>query len=430
MPTASTVPDAPSIASRTSRDRADDGVEHAGLVDPARRARRAMVDVQSRVDRAGQELRATEVDPDHAAGRHDRPPYRAHAAPTDPEGPPEYRVYRSRKAWLPRRGGDDRDELAQLRGERRPQRAKAPRKGVSTGRVVRWVLTAVLAWVLLASLVFLVSAQIQQGSIGDEANERLGGAGYPAWSPNNVLVLGSDQRTADTREPGASTTSGRADSIMLMRVGGGANSRLSIARDTVVDIPGHGRGKINSAFAYGGTALAIETVEQYTGVDVNHVVVVSFEDFPQLIDAMGGITYRGGCVVSRINGGFRNGGYTLRLRAGQDAHRRQAGAGARAHAQERVQQARGRPHPRAPPAEGHQRDEAPAAVAVRVRAPAADRLGRAEVAALGHERADAARAVRRARRCPAAPRPRCSAPSRARCPTTSGGRRSRASSQG
>jgi LCP family protein required for cell wall assembly len=104
---------------------------------------------------------------------------------------------------------------------------------------------------------------------------------------------------------------------MLMRVGGGANSRMSIARDTIADIPGHGRGKINAAFAYGGAALAIKTVEQYTGVDVNHVVVVSFADFPNLIDAMGGITYKGGCVVSYINGGFRNGGYTLRLKAGK-----------------------------------------------------------------------------------------------------------------
>jgi len=102
-----------------------------------------------------------------------------------------------------------------------------------------------------------------------------------------------------------------------MRVGGGANSRLSIARDTVVDIPGAGRNKINAAFAIGGTELAIRTVEAYTGVDVNHVVLVDFESFPGLIDAMGGITYRGGCVVSLINGGFRNGGYTLRLKAGK-----------------------------------------------------------------------------------------------------------------
>jgi LCP family protein required for cell wall assembly len=235
---------------------------------------------------------------------------------TDPEPPPEkpkYRVYRSRKPLLP---GRERDELAQLRsgGARAPARTRKP---LSWGRVVRWLALAVAGWIALSILVFLVSAQIQQGKIGGAANGVLGGAGYPLWSANNVLVLGSDQRTAGTREPGAQTGVGRSDSIMLMRVGGGANSRLSIARDTVVDIPGAGRQKINAAFAIGGTALAVRTVEAYTGVDVNHVVVVSFENFPALIDAMGGITYQGGCVVSKINGGFRNGGYTLRLPAGR-----------------------------------------------------------------------------------------------------------------
>ena len=125
-------------------------------------------------------------------------------------------------------------------------------------------------------------------------------------------------RTSGNAEPGAQTTgNGRSDSILLMRVGGGANSRLSIARDTIVDIPGAGRQKINAAYAIGGTALAVQTIEAYTGIDINHVMIVSFEDFPALIDAMGGITYKGGCVVSRINGGFTNGGYTLRLQAGK-----------------------------------------------------------------------------------------------------------------
>jgi LCP family protein required for cell wall assembly len=102
-----------------------------------------------------------------------------------------------------------------------------------------------------------------------------------------------------------------------MRVGGGANATLSIPRDTVVDIPGHGRNKINAAYALGGPSLAIKTVEQYLGIDVNHLVEVNFENFPQLIDALGGVTYKGGCVVSRINGGTRNGGYTLRLKKGE-----------------------------------------------------------------------------------------------------------------
>ncbi len=260
----------------------------------------------------------------------------------EPEGEPEYRVYRSRKPLIRKRGGDDRDELARLRAgtdrARDPDRSAQPgadpdrkrgrgliphapaaprRRRFTRGRVIRWVLLAVLGWIALSVLVFLVSAQIQQGKVSD-ANHLLGAAGYPLTSANNILVLGSDVRTSGTAEPGAQTTgNGRSDSILLMRIGGGANRRMSIARDTIVDIPGAGRQKINAAYSIGGTALAVQTIEQYTGIDINHVMIVSFEDFPALIDAMGGITYRGGCVVSRINGGFRNGGYTLRLPAGK-----------------------------------------------------------------------------------------------------------------
>jgi LCP family protein required for cell wall assembly len=103
---------------------------------------------------------------------------------------------------------------------------------------------------------------------------------------------------------------------MLMRIGGGHDARLSIPRDTVLEIPGHGLQKINAAYAFGGPALSISVIKRYLGIPINHVVEVNFEDFPQLIDAMGGVDYTGGCVVSRIDGGFRNGGYTLRLPKG------------------------------------------------------------------------------------------------------------------
>src|SRR5204863_5752967 len=127
-----------------------------------------------------------------------------------------------------------------------------------------------------------------------------------------------DARVKGKAEPGAQTIgqTSRSDSIMLLRIGGGANSQLSVLRDTVVDIPGHGRNKINAAYAFGGPSLAIKTVESYLGIDINHLVEVNFDNFPQLIDSLGGITYKGGCVVSNINGGTRNGGYTLRLKAG------------------------------------------------------------------------------------------------------------------
>ena len=170
----------------------------------------------------------------------------------------------------------------------------------------------------MSLVVFLVSAQIQSSKISDAADAKLSGGGYPLTSPNTILVLGSDARTKDTAEPGAQTIGepSRSDSILLLRVGGGANAQLSVLRDTVVDIPGHGRAKVNAAYALGGPALAIDTVESYLGVDVNHLVEVNFENFPELIDALGGISYTGNCVISKINGGSRNGGYTLRLKAG------------------------------------------------------------------------------------------------------------------
>ncbi len=236
-----------------------------------------------------------------------------------PEPPPEYTKYRSGPRLFGRRGGDDlRPAREGQPGEPSPRRRwRRP----SARRVIGLLALGLLSWVVLSGVLFLVSAQIEQGKVSDEADALLGGAGYPLTSPNTILVLGSDQRGEGTAEPGASTTApGRSDSILLLRIGGGSNSRLSIARDTVADIPGHGRTKINAAYALGGAALAIRTVEGFTGVDVNHLIEVSFDEFPGLIDAMGGITYRGGCVVSRVNGGYANGGVTVRIRAGVPKH--------------------------------------------------------------------------------------------------------------
>jgi LCP family protein required for cell wall assembly len=231
------------------------------------------------------------------------------------DGDKPYTKYRARPSLLGR--GRGRDDGALLRPPG-PPAAPAPARRrlpglrrVGPGRLVGALLLAVVAWLVLSLVVFLVSAAIHQDDVGGN----LDAGGYPLTSPTNVLVLGSDRRSAGTREPGSGGPS-RADSILLLRVGGGASSRLSIPRDTVVDIPGRGRDKINAAYALGGTELAVETVRSYLGVEVNHVVEVNFENFPGLVDAMGGIDYTGGCVVSRINGGFRNGGYTLRLRPG------------------------------------------------------------------------------------------------------------------
>ncbi|HEV2769362.1 MAG TPA: LCP family protein [Solirubrobacteraceae bacterium] len=226
--------------------------------------------------------------------------------------PPEYKVYRSRRGLLSRRGSSD-----EVPGRaRRPRRAGGWRTGV--GRAVRWLVIAVAAWLALSLLIFLVSAQIESLSVDREVGDALGAGAFPPFKATNVLVLGSDQRSAENAEPGSRTTGpSNSDTIMLMRMGGGANARLSIARDTLVQIPGRGTQKINAAFLIGGPSLAVQTVETYTGVEIDHVILASFDDFPQLIDAMGGLTYRGGCVIGRVNGGNANGGVTVRVRAGK-----------------------------------------------------------------------------------------------------------------
>jgi LCP family protein required for cell wall assembly len=84
----------------------------------------------------------------------------------------------------------------------------------------------------------------------------------------------------------------------------------------VVEIPGHGLQKINAAHAFGGPRESIEVIKHFLGVSINHVVEVNFENFPALVDAMGGVTYTGGCIHSEISGGAQNGGYTLKLPAG------------------------------------------------------------------------------------------------------------------
>ncbi len=231
--------------------------------------------------------------------------------------PPAYTKYRARPRLLDR-GGDALGRLRRDGGRSPLGEPGRRRKPLTWRRALKWLLVGVAMWIALSLVAFLISAQIQRTKVDDAARSALAGGGTPPFTPTTVLFLGSDQRTAGTREPGASTSGpSRSDSILLMRIGGGHNTRLSIPRDTVVDIPGHGRSKINAAYAFGGAALSVQTIERYLGIDVDHLVEVSFANFPQLIDAMGGVTYDGGCVVSKINGGFKNGGFTLRLKAGK-----------------------------------------------------------------------------------------------------------------
>lgn len=64
---------------------------------------------------------------------------------------------------------------------------------------------------------------------------------------------------------------------------------FSILRDTYVDIPGHGKGRLNSAFAYGGTNLTRQTVSELLDIPIHKYVYTDFVGFIALVDALGGV---------------------------------------------------------------------------------------------------------------------------------------------
>ena len=224
-----------------------------------------------------------------------------------PQGPPpQYRTYRSRKRLrdriLPDTGLPGRRREKEERG---PRPVGPPRSRAKTvKRVVVGILALVTGWILLSVVLFFISAGTQDG-VGQKTERALSNRGS-ILTGSTILVLGSDARPAGSKEPGAGGPS-RSDSILLLNVGVGSVRRLSIPRDAQAEIPGHGVGKINSAYALGGAPLAIETIENYLGNDlkINHLIEVNFENFPEFIDALGGIDVKlKKCVRSAPFGEF------------------------------------------------------------------------------------------------------------------------------
>jgi LCP family protein required for cell wall assembly len=210
-----------------------------------------------------------------------------------PEEPPKYNVYRSRRRLRDRLAPAGASPIEAIR--RRRGRVKAPdegKGGITPRRVLKWVVLAIVGWILVTIISFVVSAQVN-GGVDSKTSNALSGGGS-VLTGTNVLVLGSDERPKSgfgSKEPGANAGPPRSDSIIVMHVGFGTVRKISILRDTLADIPGHGIQKINAAYAIGGTPLTIKTIESFlgNGLKINHVILVSFSNFPKLIDALGGV---------------------------------------------------------------------------------------------------------------------------------------------
>ena len=159
----------------------------------------------------------------------------------------------------------------------------------------RWVPIALGSLVALFLLWGIVSYITMSSGVSD-ANKRLPADARSALTHQNgllvshattILVLGTDNAPIAARAGDQ-----HSDSILLVRTDPAHHriSYLSIPRDLQVPIVGVGTTKINAAMQAGGPKLAISTVHAFTGIPVNHVIVVNFADFKGLIDALGGIT--------------------------------------------------------------------------------------------------------------------------------------------
>ena len=141
---------------------------------------------------------------------------------------------------------------------------------------LRWLVLLVLAW-----LTFLVAVPVYAWTSlrTVDADPR---GGRPEDQPGRTyLVVGSDARKG--------LEGRRTDTIMLLHTGSGPNVLLSIPRDSLLPVPGHGTDKVNAAFAYGGPRLLVRTIEDATGVRVDDYVEIGFTGFVDLVDAVGGI---------------------------------------------------------------------------------------------------------------------------------------------
>ncbi len=102
--------------------------------------------------------------------------------------------------------------------------------------------------------------------------------------PFSVLLMGVDERKNDK---------GRSDTMIVLTVNPDTKSvkMLSIPRDTLTDIVGHGtRDKINHAYAFGGVEMAMDTVEEMLDIPIDYYVQINMEGFEEIVDSVGGIT--------------------------------------------------------------------------------------------------------------------------------------------
>ena len=158
---------------------------------------------------------------------------------------------------------------------RRSRARKAKKRGA--GRIIAWILVRILALIVLCALILYA---LPVGLFMVEPESELSPSPNLPSSRLNVLLLGVDKLSAGAQ---------RADTIIVASIGYGHVSMTSILRDTMVNIPGFGRGKVNAAYSHGGAELTMRTLNENFGLNITKYAVVDFTALADIINALGGV---------------------------------------------------------------------------------------------------------------------------------------------
>jgi len=177
-------------------------------------------------------------------------------------------------------------------GEERQRRRRRHRRGRRwPKRLALTVLALVLCLVAYGiGLYFWGDSRLRHTDAFDAYPDRPSSGRGADW-----LLIGSDSRSELTPEQRKELHVGNddvlnTDTLMVLHYGDSGPYLLSIPRDSYVAIPGHGKNKINAAYALGGPKLLTRTVEQATGLALDHYAEVNFLGFVDVVDSLGGVT--------------------------------------------------------------------------------------------------------------------------------------------
>jgi LCP family protein required for cell wall assembly len=165
----------------------------------------------------------------------------------------------------------------------------------------RWLKVSIIALLVVANLALLGvwwTIRSAQQSFTDNATAleevvpELASRPEADTEPLYFLLIGSDSREGVDTDLFGNFGGARGDVVMLVRLdrSGDRAHILSIPRDTLVPIDGHGEDKINAAYAYGGAPLMVRTVADAFAVPIHHYVEVGFAGFQDLVNELGGVT--------------------------------------------------------------------------------------------------------------------------------------------